>query len=306
MIDIVIVNYNSTDYLLKCLHSIYADLDGISANVWIEDNASADEIHRITDQFPAVILTRNERNLGFGAAVNQAMKKGVSPYVVLFNPDSRILKGFFRTILSFMELNPQVAIAGPRILNDDGSIQGSARAFPSLSTALFGRSSLLTRIFPNNPITRANLLTSHSDGIHPMEVDWVSGACMVVRRNAIDAVGCFDERFFMYWEDADWCKRMWIGGWKVVYYPGASVVHHVGVSSSQLLLKSRFEFHKSVYLLFEKYRPSIPWLIKIMVMAGLFARFGLLVALNGITSYVGAPGACRCIAPQAKSAPQKK
>ena len=76
----------------------------------------------------------------------------------------------------------------------------------------------------------------------------------------------------MYWEDADWCKRMWNGGWKVVYYPLASIVHHVGVSSSQLLLKSRFEFHKSVYLLFEKYSPSIPWLIKIMVMASLFAR----------------------------------
>jgi glycosyltransferase involved in cell wall biosynthesis len=132
-----------------------------------------------------------------------------------------------------------------------------------------------------------------------MEVDWVSGACMVIRRKAIDAVGCFDERFFMYWEDADWCKRMWDGGWKVVYYPLASIVHHVGVSSSQLLLKSRFEFHKSVYLLFEKYSPTTPWLIKIMVMASLFARFGLLVAHNGITRCAGTQGACRCITSQA-------
>jgi len=305
VIDIVIVNYNSTDYLLKCLQSIYADLEGFPATVWIEDNGSADGIHRITDQFPDVILSRNERNLGFATAVNHALKKGVAPYVVLLNPDSLILKGFFREALSFMELNPQIAIAGPRILDEDGSLQGSARAFPTPMTALFGRSSLFTRIFPNNPITSANVLTSRSDGIHPMEVDWVSGACMVIRRKAIDAVGCFDERFFMYWEDADWCKRMWNGGWKVVYFPVVSIVHHVGVSSSQLLLRSRFEFHKSVYLLFEKYSPTIPWLIKIMVMASLFVRFGLLLALNGITLYVGAPGACRCITPQAKSVPQK-
>ena len=283
MIDIVIVNYNSTDYILKCLESIYADLDGSSATVWIEDNNSADGIQRITDQFPEVILSRNKKNLGFAAAVNQALKKGIAPYVVLLNPDSWILKGFFQKSLSFMEQNHQIAIAGPRILDEDGSIQGSARAFPTPLTALFGRSSLFTRLFPNNPISTSNILTNRSDGIYPMEVDWVSGACMVIRRKAINMVGSFDERFFMYWEDADWCKRMWDGGWKVVYYPVAGIVHHVGVSSSQILLKSSFEFHKSVYLLFEKYSPKTPWLIKIIVMACLSARFGMLVAFNGIT-----------------------
>lgn len=305
MIDIVIVNYNSTDYLLKCLKSIYADLDGFPATVWIEDNGSVDGIHRVTDRFPEVILTCNKRNLGFATAVNQALQKGIAPYVVLLNPDSRILKGFFRQVIPFMELNDRVAIAGPRILDGDGSVQGSARSFPTPLTALFGRSSLFTRILPNNPITISNILTSRSDGIHPMEVDWVSGACMVIRRKAVDAVGFFDERFFMYWEDADWCKRMWIGGWKVVYYPGASIVHYVGVSSNQLLLRSRFEFHKSVYLLFEKYSPAIPWLIKIMVMASLFMRFGLLVFISGISLYAGIPGARRSAAPKAKSAPQK-
>jgi GT2 family glycosyltransferase len=306
VIDIVIVNFNSTDYLLKCLQSVYADLEGFPATVWVVDNASADGIHRITDQFPEVILTRNKRNLGFGAAVNQALKKGVSPYVVLLNPDSWILKGFFRAVISFMELNSRIAIAGPRIMDEDGSLQGSARAFPTLLTAFFGRSSPLSRIFPKNPITRANLLTSCSDGICPMEVDWVSGACMVIRRKAIDAVGCFDERFFMYCEDVDWCKRMWRGGWKVVYYPGASIVHHVGGSSRQLLLKSRFEFHKSVYLLYEKNSSGIPWLIKIMVMAGLLVWFALTVVLNGMTLYFRVPGDCSGIAPQAKSKPQKE
>jgi len=209
MIDIVIVNFNSTDYLLKCLQSIYADLEEIPATVWVEDNGSADGIHRITDQFPAVILTRNERNLGFGAAVNQSLKKGVSPYVVLLNPDSRVLKGFFREVISFMELNSRIAITGPRILDENGSLQGSARAFPTPLTALFGRSSLVTRIFPNNPITRANLLTSCSDGICPMEVDWVSGACMVIRRKAIDAVE-LDNSYMTFNEQMQWFEKLLI------------------------------------------------------------------------------------------------
>jgi GT2 family glycosyltransferase len=115
-----------------------------------------------------------------------------------------------------------------------------------------------------------------------MEVDWVSGACMVVRRKAIEAVGGFDERFFMYWEDADWCQRMRNGGWEIVYFPPAEVIHHVGVSSGKRALGSLFEFHKSVYLLFEKYNPSMPWLLKILILAGLFVRFCLVAVVSAL------------------------
>jgi GT2 family glycosyltransferase len=286
LIDIVIVNYNSTDFLLECLESVYEAIGEYPVTVRVQDNASSDQVYRITERFPAAILTRNERNLGFAAAVNQALLKSTSPYVVLLNPDAYVQKDFFRDIVRFMDRNPMIGIAGPRILDSDGSVQGSARSFPTALTSLFGRSSLLTRLFPNNPISSANLLTKISDGVHPMEVDWVSGACMVVRRKAIDAVGVFDERFFMYWEDADWCRRMRDGGWKVVYFPQASVVHHIGGSSKQFVLKSQIAFHKSAFLLFEKYSTRIPWLIKIIVMASLFVRLGLIVALNGITHWL--------------------
>jgi GT2 family glycosyltransferase/glycosyltransferase involved in cell wall biosynthesis len=280
LIDIVIVNFNSTDFLLKCLESVYEAIGEYPATVRIQDNASSDRVHRITEQFPAAILTRNERNIGFAAAVNQALQQSKSPYVILLNPDSYVLKDFFRDILRFMERNPQIGIAGPRILDRDGSVQGSARAFPTALTSLFGRASLFTRLFPNNPITSANLLTRRCDGVNPLEVDWVSGACMIVRKKAIDAVGVFDERFFMYWEDADWCRRMRDGGWKVVYFPQASVVHYVGGSSNQLVFKSQIAFHKSAYLLFEKHNPSIPLFFKIMVMIGLFYRLCLVAASN--------------------------
>ncbi|OGP62374.1 MAG: hypothetical protein A2V65_01825 [Deltaproteobacteria bacterium RBG_13_49_15] len=119
-----------------------------------------------------------------------------------------------------------------------------------------------------------------------MEVDWVSGACMVVSRKAIEAVGLLDERFFIYWEDADWCRRMWNAGWKVVYFPRSCIVHYVGVSSDQLLVRSQFEFHKSVYLLFDKYTRPSSWIMKSFIVFGLFFRFCFIILSSGIVLWV--------------------
>ncbi|MEW5910692.1 MAG: glycosyltransferase, partial [Thermodesulfobacteriota bacterium] len=168
----------------------------------------------------------------------------------------------------------------------DGKVQGSARSFPTPLTAFFGRKSLFTRLFPNNPITTSNVLTTRSDGITPMEVDWVSGACMVVNKKAVDQVGLLDERFFIYWEDADWCRRMWDAGWKIVYFPGSCVVHYVGVSSDQLLIRSQYEFHKSVYLLFDKYNRPSSWFMKAFIIFGLFFRLCFVVLSGGVTLWV--------------------
>jgi glycosyltransferase involved in cell wall biosynthesis len=189
---------------------------------------------------------------------------------------------FFEPILNYMEEHPQVGIVGPKILNRDGSVQGSARVFPTPLTSLFGRNTLLSRWFPNNLITRRNVLTIRSDGITPMEVDWVSGACMVVRREAVDDVGLMDERFFLYWEDADWCRRMWNKGWKVVYFPQDSIVHYVGVSSTQAFLRSSFEFHTSSYKLFEKHNKASFWFMKPLAITGISLRLCLVVISNGI------------------------
>jgi GT2 family glycosyltransferase len=230
-LDIIIVNHNSTDYLLSCLSSIYDSLQGLPAKIFVHDNASEDDVDRVNEMFPKVLLSKNSFNMGFSKAANNALKQSTAPYVVLLNPDTYVAHGFFEWVLRYMEENPDVGIIGPKILNRDGSVQGSARSFPTPLTAFFGRNSLLTRWFPNNRVTRQNVLTTGSDGVSPMGVDWVSGACMVVRKNAIDDVGFMDERFFMYWEDVDWCKRMWHSGWKVVYFPQASIVHYVGGSS---------------------------------------------------------------------------
>lgn len=253
LIDIIIVNYNSTDFLLKSLASIHDALNGIPVKLFIEDNASKDGIERIKKKYSHATVSYNRRNMGFAQAVNQAVKKSSAPFILLLNPDAIVRNGFFDALVGYMKKNPDVGISAPRILNPDQSVQGSARTFPTLLTGLFGRTTILSSLFPNNRFTRGNIATIDSDGISPMPVDWVSGACMLLRRKAIDDIGLMDEQFFLYWEDADWCRRMWKNGWKVIYFPKAHVVHYVGKSSDSCHIKSRFEFHKSSYRLFAKY-----------------------------------------------------
>ena len=271
-LDIILVNYNSTDHLSACLESIFNNLGDIPARVIVEDNDSRDGVGRIPEKFPSVELIENRINLGFARAVNKSLKSCTAPYALILNPDTHVSNGFFSPLIEYMEAHPAVGVLGPAVLNEDGSLQGSARSYPSPLTAVFGRSSILSKWFPNNPLTCQNLLTTRSDGLTPMEVDWVSGACMLVRRRAMAEVGLLDERFFMYWEDADWCRRFWKRGWKVVYFPRVSIIHYLGVSSTKNPFRSALEFHKSSYRLFGKYaRPSLLPL-KPLVIGGLSLR----------------------------------
>lgn len=282
LLDIIIINYNSTDCLIRCLESVFQDLDDVAVNIFVADNNSTDNVQRIRDQFPGIHLILNQRNIGFGNAVNQCIAMSASPYLMLLNPDTIVTKGFFSEMLRYMESNHDVGIIGPAIYDHDMEVQGSARSFPTPITALFGRSAFLTRFFPNNRITRRNILNKASDGKTPMPVDWVSGACMLVRRKAVNEVGLMDRHFFMYWEDADWCHRMTQKGWAVLYYPKASLIHYAGVSSEQNLIQSVVEFHKSAYYLFSKYHLSPFGIMRVIVMAGLGTRVCFLLALHGI------------------------
>ena len=280
MIDLIIVNYKSTDLLHECLDSVYSKVNGTPTNVFVFDNGSQDHIHLIPYNFPKTKLIQNDRNLGFSRAINRVLKRTSSPYVVVLNPDTVVNHGFFESVLSFMEKNSDVGILGPKIFDSDGCIQGSARSFPTFSSAFFGRKSLLTKIFPNSRLTRANILTKNNDGKTPMEVDWVSGACMMVRRKALDKVGLLDERFFLYWEDIDWCKRRWDNGWKVTYFPQASVEHTVGGSSEQRLLGSIFDFHRSAYRFYCKENLKYGSILKPLIFLGLSLRFAGILSLQ--------------------------
>jgi GT2 family glycosyltransferase len=287
VLDIVIVNHNSTDDLILCLQSIYESLGDISIKVFIQDNASDDNVDRLRSRFPQAIVSKNRENIGFARAINKGLTQSTAPYVVLINPDTVVRKGCFEEILTYMEKITDIGVVGPKILNTDGTTQGSARAFPTPFTGLFGRNTVLTKWFPNNPITRANMFTSRSHGKGPMDVDWVSGACMVVKRRAIEEVGLLDTRFFLYWEDADWCRRMWQKGWKVVYHPIPTVVHSVGTSSSTKPIRSLIEFHKSCYKLFDKYNRTPFKFINPLVAAALALRLMMTILLNKVGTAFG-------------------
>ena len=286
MLDIIVVNYNSTGYLVQSVYAIYQALRGLEARIFIEDNASGGDVGRVKRLFPHVHLRRNRQNLGFARAVNGAIGRGDAPYIVLVNPDCLLGEEFFPRTVVHMAAHPEVGILGPKIVNRDGSLQGSARAFPNFLTGLFGRTSLLTRWFPDNPVTRRNLLGDGGDEGGWREVDWVSGACMVVRRQAVEEVGLLDERFFLYWEDADWCRRMWESGWRVVYFPQAFVVHHVGGSSKSVRVRSLVEFHRSAYRLFAKYARGPERLLKPLALWVLALRLLILLCWNGLRDVI--------------------
>jgi len=280
-LDILIVNYKSTDVLVKCLDSIFNTNGDIAVKVFVCDNNSHDGVDAILHKFPQVDLVKSRCNNGFARGVNCLLEKGRAPYVMLLNPDTIVFKDMFEKSLNYMDANQDVGIMGPRVVNINGSTQGSARSFPTLHTALFGRSSLLTRLFPNNRFSRANILTLGSDGKKLIEVDWVSGSCMIVRRKAMKDIGAMDERFFMYWEDADWCKRMWLQGWKVVYNPSVSIMHYVGASSSKSIFRSVFSFHRSTYKFFKKYNQDSSFLLHPSIKLILYLRFCLVILMHG-------------------------
>jgi GT2 family glycosyltransferase len=245
------------------------------------DNNSRDDVEVLKAEFPSIRIIANDRNIGFAAGVNRVLNQTRNPYILLLNPDTIVFPGFFDSILSFMGNHTDTGILGTQILDADGCVQGSARAFPSFHTALFGRSSLLSKLFPNNRLTCANVLTGRTDGNKPIDVDWVSGACMVVRREAVDAVGPLDENFFMYWEDTDWCSRMWAKGWKVTYWPGATVMHYIGGSSSKNLVQSVILFHKSAFQLYRKHNQRRFNFLKAFVLFGLACRCAAVLAVHG-------------------------
>lgn len=280
-LDVIIINFNSTDFVIRCIESltIFKPYD-CSLNIFVFDNASQDNPGRIKKLFPEASIKLNKVNVGFGAAINQALTYCHAQYVVFLNPDAWVTDRFIETSIRCMEHDEKIGVMGPLISDESGGIQGSARAFPTPLTSLFGRNSPITKIFPNNSITRRNILTWRRDDKTPMDVDWVSGACMVVRREAMQAVGGFDKRFFLYWEDTDLCRRIREAGWRVVYYTEPRVIHSVGKSSKTRPVFANYQFHKSSYLLYSKYSR---WPYSALLPAAGFAlmlRFAVAVLFN--------------------------
>jgi len=247
----VLVNYNGGAELERALRSISDELTGHPWEGVVVDNASTDGSARLADAWGAhVRVIPNNENVGFARGVNQGLAATTAPYVLIMNPDCRLMAGAIGTLRAVLDVHAQCAIVGPRILNPDGSVQGSARGDPDMLTGLFGRTGLLRRVMPFLPIARRNVVVDEAirSGQESSAVDWLSGACMLARRDALAAVNGFDERFFLYWEDADLCRRLRARGYHVRYVPGATAIHRVGQSSRTARASAIRAFHESAYV----------------------------------------------------------
>lgn len=250
-VSAILVNYNAGRELGLALQSIADELAGLRWEAVVVDNASSDgSAEGVTGFAPQARLVRNEQNLGFARGVNQGLAVTSGPLVLIMNPDCRLASGAFESLRNELEHVGRCAIAGPRILNPDGSIQGSARGDPDMLTGLFGRTTLLRRLWPNLPVSRRNVVSDVAvpGGNAASDVDWVSGACMLARRDALSSVNGFDERYFLYWEDADLCRRLRARGYSVRYAPGATAIHRVGHSSRDARSSAIRAFHQSAYV----------------------------------------------------------
>jgi len=286
MIDlsIVIVSWNVCHLLRRCLLSILesggADGGGTQYEgpfrfqIVVVDNDSSDgSVQMVQDEFPGVQLVENHSNPGFAAANNQGIARAQGRYLLLLNPDTEVLDASLSSLMEFADANPAVGLIGPELLNTDGSVQSSRRRFPTIITAIF-ESTWLEPWAPRCVLGRFFVHDRSDDVVQ--DVDWVQGAALFTRREVVEQVGGMDERFFMYSEELDWCRRIKAAGWRIVYYPEATILHRGGKSSDQVVAARHVYFQTSKILYYRKYYgPLVSELLRIFLLGNYVCQLGL-------------------------------
>lgn len=275
-VAVLFVNYRAYDALDRALHSLEPYLDADDEIAVVDYVSEPARIRQVEAAHPRARLLVRGDNLGFATGVNLAARATRAPLLLLLNPDAVLEGPVPRVLEHFLREHDDVGIVGPRVLNADGTVQPSARRFPGLTTSLGGRSTWLTRRLPNNWFSRRNLIGR--DATAPIDVDWVSGACLLTRRDVFDRLGGFDESFFMYWEDADYCRRAERAGIRRAYVPTVAVRHVGGVSAQYDLSNAIRAFHRSAFHLFSKHAPPTAKVFSPLVRLGLWLRGELRVA----------------------------
>ncbi len=252
VVSLVIVHYRSPDLLARCLAEIARAKIAIAYEVIVIDNDPLDhKAAELADEHQ-IRFIHNDHNVGYGRAVNQAMAAARGRYYMILNPDVEVGAGSIETLAAYLDDHPAVGLCGPKLFSPDGSLQYSARTFYTLKIILLRRTPL-GRLWPNARATRDHLLTEwdHND---TREVDWMLGGALMVRKSAVRDVGGMDDRFFLYFEDVDWCNRMSRRGWRVVYVHQATMVHaHQRASASGLLTPGKRMHIESALRFYEKW-----------------------------------------------------
>ena len=252
-VSVLVVSYNAREHVLACLASLAAHVP-IPHEVVVVDNASADgTVAALRERFPAAAVVANEANVGFSRANNQALRNARAPYVLVLNGDAQVRPGCVEALAAVLDARADVGIVGPRTRFPDGRIQVSFGPRPS-PLGEWRQRRLVHGVRDGRPewISRAEALAAREH-----EPAWVSGSCFLARREALEAVGGFDEGFFLYQEDVDLCLRVRAAGWRIVYTPRAEVVHHLGASMAQAASRAALEYRRSHLRLYDKHAGPI-------------------------------------------------
>jgi GT2 family glycosyltransferase len=250
---IIIISFNVRKLLQECLESIYRETRRTRCEIWVIDNNSRDDsVAMLKQSFPDVRLIENKENLGFTRANNQAIARCRSDLVLLLNPDTLIQDGALDKMVQFMDEHPEVGVSGCRVENPDGSLQLACRRSIPTPQVAFYRMTGLSRLFPHSKVMAKYNLT-YLDPDQPHEVDAVSGAFLMIRRQVVNQIGMLDETFWIFGEDIDWCIRAQKAGSKVMYYPEAHILHYKGIGCSTNSRKTNYEYYRAMYLFHRKH-----------------------------------------------------
>lgn len=288
-LGIVIVTYRCRDLALRCLASIETHLPHALPDVVVVDNASGDgTVEAVRERFPAVQTIARRANAGFATGANAGIRAlPCAEAILLLNPDSELLDGNFEAAVTYLRDHGDIGVLGGGIENPDGSLQLSCRAFPSHRNAFFNRHSLTTKLLPGNRWSRDYLLTGW-DHTSERDVDWVSGASMLIARRAVDRAGLLDEHYFFSIEDVDYCRRVHDAGLRVVYFPSARVRHRVGGSSRHAAYRAMYAHHRGMWRYYRTHmRGNLA--LDALTLGGIGARLGLHAASLSVRRALGRP-----------------
>jgi GT2 family glycosyltransferase len=291
VLDVVIVTATgSREHVVRCLDALAAPPRGVAQRVLVADNASSDGVVALLRaRFPEIAVHEMGANLGFAAAVNRGIEATSGPFVLLLNPDTVAPAGAIGRMLALLRADPGVAAVGPRLVDADGRPDHNAkRAFPTPAAALAHFTG--GRLGDPGGYARTDIA---ADAV--AEVDAISGSCMLVRRRAIEDVGLLDPGYWMYGEDLDWCRRMRLRGWRIVYAGDAAVMHvKHGVSGGRRSLRLEWSFHRAMGRFYRRYDAGANPGVDAVVYAGILSRFGATAAwsaLRALAAALRAPGA---------------
>jgi N-acetylglucosaminyl-diphospho-decaprenol L-rhamnosyltransferase len=270
-VAVVLVTYESAGDLAACLGSLPAAAGPHELEVVVVDNASRDASAEVARRLGVKVL-ENPANLGLSRAVDIGAAATAARWLLLVNPDTRLAPGSLARLVETAAADPTIGCVGPHLRNSDGSEYPTGRRFPSILVGAVHAA--LGTVWPGNPATRRYHLTD-LDRSRPVPVDWVSGACMLLRREAYEAVGRFDAGYFLYFEEMDFCLRLARAGWRVVYDPGAEVIHILGGSTRSAPYRKVWNHHRSALRFYRRRYAGDPRLLLLPVVALFLLARGL-------------------------------